>query len=379
MTAKSVLAPRPSAPRSADPSPPWLEHAPSPMATVESAMHIVRYVNPAFCRLIDKAKDVLVGKPFREILPEKNGCLAVLDRVYRTGKFESHTERERAEPGPIFPTYTMWPVMADERAVGVMIQVTEATPLHETALAMNEALLLGSLRQHELAAAAGSSNVQLQTEIGERKQRELDALALASEVSHRVKNNLQIVATLIAYEAKRTSPSCVQGYEAMQSRIAAIAELYDLISQSSRGETVPLDAYLKEIAKIMSASLLGSASDITIEVEAQALDIDSDRAVPFGLLVNELATNAVKHAFPGGTGRVVLNVEQIGDQIELTVADNGSGMKDKDSAKADEKHGANYVAMFVRQLGGTIAVSGSEGAGTIVKVRLPSLTRRSLQ
>ena len=115
----------------------------------------------------------------------------------------------------------------------------------------------------------------------------------------------------------------------MQARIGAIAQLYDLISQSSRGRTIAVDAYLREIAKTMSASLLGNTSGITIEVKAEALDIDPDRAVPFGLLVNELATNAIKHAFPDGTGRVVLSVEQVGDQIELTVADDGVGMKDR--------------------------------------------------
>ena len=104
----------------------------------------------------------------------------------------------------------------------------------------------------------------------------------------------------------------------------------------------------------MSASLLGNTSGIKIEVKAEPLEIDPDRAVPFGLLVNELATNAIKHAFPDGTGRVVLSVEQIGDQIELSVADDGVGMKDKDSAKLPEKRGADYVAIFVRQLGGTI-------------------------
>jgi two-component sensor histidine kinase len=134
-----------------------------------------------------------------------------------------------------------------------------------------------------------------------------------------------------------------------------------------------VDAYLREIAKSMSASLLGNASGITIEVKADALDIDPDRAVPFGLLVNELATNAIKHAFPGGTGRVVLCVEQVGDQIELTVADDGVGMKDKDLAKIPEKRGSDYVAIFVRQLGGTILASGTEGTGTIIRIRLPLL------
>jgi two-component sensor histidine kinase len=159
----------------------------------------------------------------------------------------------------------------------------------------------------------------------------------------------------------------------MQARIAAIAQLYDLISQSSHGRTIAVDAYLREIAKTMSASLLGNTSDIEIEVKAQPLDIDPDRAVPFGLLVNELATNAIKHAFPNGKGRVVLSVEKIGDQIELTVADDGVGMKDKDTAKISEKRGSDYVAIFVRQLGGTIVPPSAEGIGTTVRIRLPLL------
>jgi two-component sensor histidine kinase len=165
----------------------------------------------------------------------------------------------------------------------------------------------------------------------------------------------------------------VQGYTAMQARIGAIAQLYDLISQSSHGQSVAVGAYLGEIAKTMSASLLGNMSGIKIEVKAEALYIDPDRAVALGLLVNELATNAIKHAFPHGIGRVVLGAEQVEDHIELTVADDGVGMKDRDSAKVPEKRGSDYVAIFVRQLGGTVVRSGSEQAGTIVRIRLPLL------
>ena len=157
----------------------------------------------------------------------------------------------------------------------------------------------------------------------------------------------------------------------MQARIGAIAQLYDLISQTGRGRTIAVDSYLREIAKTMSASLLGPMSGIDIEVKAEALEIDPDRAVPFGLLVNELATNAIKHAFPDGKGRVVLSVHRVADQIELSVADNGVGMKDKAAPKILEKRGSDYVAIFVRQLGGTICASGSDGTGTTIKVRLP--------
>ena len=210
-------------------------------------------------------------------------------------------------------------------------------------------------------------------DITDRKQRERDAQMLTNEISHRIKNNLQIIAGLIAYEARSTVPPYVQGYKAMESRIGAIAQLYDLISQSSRGGTIAADAYLRKISKAMSASLLGHTSGIEIEVKAEALDIDADRAVPFGLLVNELGTNAIKHAFPDGTGRVVLSVEQVGDQIELTVADDGVGMNNKESAKLSEKRGSDYVAIFVRQLGGRIMPAEPAETGTIIRIRLPSL------
>jgi PAS domain S-box-containing protein len=210
-------------------------------------------------------------------------------------------------------------------------------------------------------------------DVTERKQREQDALSLTNEISHRIKNNLQVIVGLIAYEAKWTATPCVQGYKAMQARIGAIAQLYDLISQTSRGRTIAVDAYLREIAKTMSASLLGNTSGINIEVKAEPLEIDPDRAVPFGLLVNELATNAVKHAFPNGTGHIMLCVEKVGDQIELIVSDDGVGMKDKGVAKIPEKRGSDYVAIFVRQLGGTIVPSKLEPTGTTVRIRLPLL------
>jgi PAS domain S-box-containing protein len=210
-------------------------------------------------------------------------------------------------------------------------------------------------------------------DITDRKQRERDALSLTNEISHRIKNNLQVIVGLIALEARLTPAPCVQGYKAMQARITAIAQLYDLISHSSRGPAIAVDAYLAEIAKAMSASLLGSTSNIKIEVKAEALDLDPDLAVPFGLLVNELATNAIKHAFPSGTGRVTLSVERVGDQIELTVADDGVGMKEKDAAKPAEKRGSDYVTIFVRQLAGTIVPSVVQETGTTVRIRLPFL------
>ncbi|UTP41462.1 PAS domain-containing protein [Phenylobacterium sp. LH3H17] len=347
------------------------DHAPWAVTELSGETHIVRYANPAFCRLIGKSNDEVIGRPFDGLAPQTDECLTLLDRVYSTGTAASYTAEEQAAPCPLFFSYTLWPVKADGRTAGVMIQVTETGPLHETRQAISQALLLGALRQHELVEAADSANVELQAEIGERRQLERDANMLTNEVSHRVKNNLQVVVALLANEIRRTPAPWVQGYQAMQHRIMAIAHLYDLMSQSSRGHTVALDTYLTEIAKSLSASLLGDTSGIRIAVEAEALEIDSERAVPFGLLVNELGTNAVKHAFPGGVGLVTLAVRRIGNEGELSVTDDGIGLPAQGQTSTPGKHGADYVAIFVRQLRGVLVRSGAPGVGTTVSIRFP--------
>lgn len=355
------------------------DHSPLPMATVEATTHIVRYVNPAFCRLVGKTGDDLVGMPFCDMLPDSEECTMLLDRICRTAQPENYIKLSAEDSDPLISCYAMWPVMANERAVGIAVQLIETVPLQERTLAMNEALMLGAVRLHEATADLAALNLQLQAEIREREHRERDALMLTHEVAHRIKNNLQIIVALIAQEARAAAAPCVEGYRAMQARIGAIAELYDLVSRTGDGQTIALDSYLEEIARTMSESLLDGRSGIRIEVEAKALEIDSVRAVPFGLLVNELTTNAIRHAFPNGSGRVLLSVKGTGDEIELTVADNGVGMKEKYSAQISERHGSDYVAIFVRQIGGTIDVAGTEGRGTIVRIRFPLLVAAHLK
>lgn len=345
--------------------------APWAVTELSGESHIVRYANPAFCRLIGKAHDEVIGRPFDGLAPQTNESLTLLDRVYRTGAPASYTAEEEAAPLPLFFSYTLWPVVTDGRTAGVMIQVSETGPLHETRRAVSQALLLGALRQDELIEAADSANAQLLTEIRERKQLEHDAKMLTKEVSHRVKNNLQVIVALISNEVRRTPPPWVQGYLAMRHRILAIAQLYDLISQSTRGGTVALDGYLTEIAKTLSASLLGDASGIRIVVEAEALEIDSERAVPLGLLINELATNALKHAFPGGVGRVTLAARRNENEIELSISDDGIGMAAAGQGSKPGKHGSDYVEIFVRQIRGALVRSGAPDVGTTVRIRFP--------
>jgi PAS domain S-box-containing protein len=149
------------------------EASPLPMAAVEGPGHIVGCVNPAFCLLIGKPEEDLIGKAFSDVVPPGDECLSLLDRVYRTGQAETHTGQENSASYTLYWSYAMWPVLsADGSPVGIIILVTETTPSHQQAAAMNQALLIGSVRQHELTEAAERLNVQLQAEIGERNRAE---------------------------------------------------------------------------------------------------------------------------------------------------------------------------------------------------------------
>lgn len=191
---------------------------------------------------------------------------------------------------------------------------------------------------------------------------------LAAELAHRIKNSLQIISSFVSYEIRRAAEPCVQGYQAMQARIGAVAELYDVIAQSSAFGPVHMETYLRGISGTVQKSLLGQTSNITITTKTEPLSILPDHAVSIGLIANELATNAVKYAFPSGHGEVVLGFQRRDGEVTLTVSDNGVGLSGKSEGTG---LGTRFVNAFVKQLGGSLATATSS-SGTTFTVRLPS-------
>ncbi|MHB1702080.1 MAG: PAS domain-containing protein, partial [Acidobacteriaceae bacterium] len=145
------------------------DSSPMPMAAVDGAGHVIRYVNVAFCLLTGKARQELLGQHFAGVAPCSGECLVLLDEVSQTGLADKHTGREHTGTHPLYWSYTMWPVLApSHRQLGIMIQVTEAASLRDDTVAMNQELLLGAVRQHELTEATELLNTQLQAAIAVR-------------------------------------------------------------------------------------------------------------------------------------------------------------------------------------------------------------------
>ncbi len=156
------------------------------MATVVGAGHIVSYINPAFCRLLHQTREQLIGNPLPGLLPEKDKCVTWLNWVLRTGKPASHTGKDHGKSQPVVWSYAIWPLTADDPGAGIMIQVTRKSQGHDAMVAMNEALVLGSLRQHELTEMAQDLNGQLRREIATRREtaRDLAEKARLLDLTH---------------------------------------------------------------------------------------------------------------------------------------------------------------------------------------------------
>lgn len=195
---------------------------------------------------------------------------------------------------------------------------------------------------------------------------------MTAELAHRIKNSLSVISAFVSFEIRRAAEPCVVGYQAMQTRINAIAGLYDVIARSNAFGPVDVTSYLNGIAESLRSSLLGDASYISIVVETDPLAIVADHAVSIGLLVNELATNAIKYAFPGGRGTITLAFQQRDGETVLSVEDDGRGYDGSaGSAGTSSGMGTRFIDAFVGQIGGSLARATST-AGTSVTVRLPA-------
>lgn len=193
---------------------------------------------------------------------------------------------------------------------------------------------------------------------------------LAAELAHRIKNSLSVISGLLTLESRRGLSPCRERYQAMQTRLAAVASLYDLIARSNAFGPVDMRTYLTGIAGGLRASLLDREGTIEIAVDAEPLTINGDHAVSVGLLVNELVTNAIKHAFPLGRGRIVLGFHRREGELTLSVQDDGVGLDAVAGQSPEAGLGMRFVDAFVQQIGGRL-LRDSAPTGTTVTVRLP--------
>jgi PAS domain S-box-containing protein len=216
-------------------------------------------------------------------------------------------------------------------------------------------------------------------DISERKRVErmiVDSLrekeVLLKEIHHRVKNNLQVISSLINMQMRNLSePSSKIAFEECQNRVQAMALIHEKLYQSQDYSRVRFSDYARSLAASIFHATGISPENLNLTVAFEDISLGVDRAIPCGLILNELITNALKHAFPDGRqGTIRIVMRRVGvDVIELVVSDDGIGMDPRFNPSTARSLGMQLIYTLVDQLDGQLEIL-HEG-GTTFQIRFP--------
>ena len=221
--------------------------------------------------------------------------------------------------------------------------------------------------------ALAESNMKLEERVEERTVELELALSqrtqLLKELHHRVKNNLQIVASLLRLQMARTENEAARGALLhTRSRIDALATLHRTLHDGGDVSSLDLGAYLGELVHAIIAGQ--TQGDAEVELEVESVMVSPDTATPCGLLVNELVTNAIKYGCSDdGRLRLTVSLEERGGEVTLTVADQGPGLGLEGAAGVNTSLGLQLVRNLSAQLEGELSFDAESGG--CVRLRFP--------
>ena len=186
---------------------------------------------------------------------------------------------------------------------------------------------------------------------------------LLKEVHHRVKNNLQIISSLLNLQSSGIKDAeILEKLQATKGSILAMATIQDRLYQSEDLAQIDFGGFLRSLTGDMRQSYGVDSQQVNLEVEAPETLLGADSTIPCGLIVNELVSNALKHAFPSGRDGVTrVGMKTNEEQHRLTVSDNGVGFQEQADAGHSNKLGLRLVNAWVGHLGGTLEMRRDRG------------------
>ncbi|KRR14837.1 hypothetical protein CQ12_28635 [Bradyrhizobium jicamae] len=256
------------------------------------------------------------------------------------------------------------PVLIGGAAWGVL-EVDSTTPRDftedTTDFLTATAALLGTVLHHK---ARPDEQARLMAAVAESQKREI----LLREMQHRVKNNFQLVLSSISIQKHRYGGAEVhRALNHVASRINAISLAHDQLAPRPEGQIVRLSHYVRALC----SAIRQQVEQVEFDVECDELELNIDRALPVGLILNETAMNSIKHAFGTEGGRIKVSlVGGIGyGEARLTMSDNGRGMHSPNKSGS----GLKLIVSLARQIGGTVNHESNHG-GTTTTLTFPLIS-----
>ncbi len=190
--------------------------------------------------------------------------------------------------------------------------------------------------------------------------------SLLKEIHHRVKNNLQMVSSLLSLQTKNTrSKAAIEALEEGKSRVKAMALIHQKLYQNEDLSVIEMQGYIESLINSVQSVYKKGGHNINITIDAEGVELDIDRAIPFGLILNELVSNSFKYAFPNNDddGKIYIHLRKIAEQAGFfEYTDNGIGLPDDTDDRAKSSMGIRLMNRLVNQLQSTLNIDKtSEG------------------
>jgi PAS domain S-box-containing protein len=319
-----------------------LESAPDGIVVVDRSGSIV-IVNSQTERIFGYRREELIGKPIEALVP---GQFQKMHVAHRDGYLENPKTRPmgaaggsltgRKRDGTEFPVEISLSPMHTEDGLLVTAAIRDITERK-----LVETRLRASLQEKEV---------------------------LLKEIHHRVKNNLQIVSSMLNLQVDQLAdPEALALFKESQTRVRSIALFHEKLYQSKDLARVDIADYLKGLATDLFATYGVNPDEIALDLDTDDVPIGVDAAISCGLIVNELVSNALKHAFPDGrTGTVRVALHQDGDAVMLEVSDDGVGIPEGLDFRNPSTLGLKLVCILTEQVRGSIALERQPGTRFLI-------------
>ncbi|MFO0727638.1 MAG: histidine kinase dimerization/phosphoacceptor domain -containing protein [Myxococcota bacterium] len=321
-----------------------LEAAPTGMLMVDATGRIV-LVNAQIERLFGYARAELIGSPLEMLVPER---FRGRHPGFRDGFFVAPAARP----------------MGGGRDLYGLTKGGDEVPIE---------IGLNPLETPDGRFVLSSVANITERKRAERERNDLNAQlkVLLQEVHHRVKNNLQIISSLLNMQIRQVSDQDGRiALEDCRRRVEAIGLIHEKLYQSQDYSRVPFSDYVRGLAENVYEALGATINQVRLELEIESMSMAVDRAIPCGLLLNELITNAIRHAFPGrrpGLVRVALRRADP-TRVELVVEDDGVGMPEGFDVQKSNSLGMQLVHTLVEQVHADLEICHEHG--TRFQIRL---------
>ncbi|WP_244031235.1 histidine kinase dimerization/phosphoacceptor domain -containing protein [Methylobacterium sp. J-090] len=334
--------------------------SPTPMVLTEArgSDHAIVWTNAAFLAMTGYAWDEVAGRDCRMLqgpLTDRETVARIRDALAAGRTFEAELVNYRKDGSSFWNGMTLSPV---RDAAGTITHYYAA-----------QADMTG---KHSLEVAMTHANLDLERRVAEQTADLRAALeqktALLHEVDHRVKNNLQVISSLMLLKARRTPEGEARAaLNGMAERIGALSTVHRMLYSAGDVTRFNLQEFADDFLADLVAGLDGERTAVSAAIDPMA--VSAAMAAPLALMLHELATNAVRHAFPDNrAGRVSITARRRDGALHMLIEDDGVGLSATVPNPAG--FGRSLVEMVVRQLRGTIAWSET-APGTRVEINVP--------